>query len=118
MIAALFEGMLSRIAPLVEGMLPMKVSLAEGMLPMIAALVEGMLPVSAARKMSKSKAKTSAPIGAWMCNFPPFRKLWQTDRPTNYNSNNPYPFKPFSGKILGAILVAIWENVYMNISVK
>ena len=28
----------------------------------------------------------SVPIGAWMCNFPPFRIIWQTnaiDRPTN-----------------------------------
>ena len=24
---------------------------------------------------------TSAPIGAWKCNFMPFRKLWQTNRP-------------------------------------
>ena len=86
MIAALFEGMLSRIAPLVEGILSMKVSLAEGMLPMIAALVEGMLPVSAARKMSKSKAKTSAPIGAWMCNFPPIEDI-MTDRPTDQPSD-------------------------------
>ena len=32
--------------------------------------------------------KTRAPIGAWKCNFPPFRKLCQTDRPTNQPTNN------------------------------
>ena len=31
---------------------------------------------------------TSAPIGAWKCNFPPYRKLWQTDQPEDHPTTN------------------------------
>ena len=30
----------------------------------------------------------SPPIGAWKCNFTLFKKIWQTDRPTDRRTSN------------------------------